>query len=94
MMSCIINHTAAFSLQFSLQPKCYGRLFRMIHYAGSKISLDESINRFLNLKIRESNVKEDSGSYLIANNFNSMSYDLGMSHGRYCNQLVTFFHNL
>ena len=54
----------------------------MINYAGSEISLDESINRFLNLKIRESNVQENSGSYLIANNLNSMSFDLGMSHGR------------
>ena len=51
--------------------------------AGSPITLDESINRFLNLKYEESNREEKKGSYLIANNLNSMSYDLGMSQGRF-----------
>jgi len=59
----------------------YNNDHRMQTDAGSPITLDESINRFLNLKYEESNREEKMGSYLIANNLNSMSYDLGMSQG-------------
>ena len=55
---------------------------RMKQLSGHDISLDESINTFLNLKYREANQQEGSGNYLIANNLNSMSFDLGMSQGR------------
>ena len=54
----------------------------MKQLSGHDISLDESINTFLNMKYREANQQEGSGNYLIANNLNSMSFDLGMSQGR------------
>ena len=53
-----------------------------------KLTLDSSINNFLDEIVSGSpSLQSSDDQYVISNNINSMSFDLGMSRGRLVNLL-------